>query len=89
MNGKLENFLGDSLGRTIVKLAVLSLIVGFAMAVFHFTPLDLWYSVRYFVEWIYHAGFEAFGDIMRYLVWGAMVVVPVFLLMRLLSAGRR
>ncbi|MEC9343499.1 MAG: DUF6460 domain-containing protein [Pseudomonadota bacterium] len=81
----LTRFLGDTPGRTIVKLAVLSLIVGIIMSALNFTPVELWYALRDFVWWIYDLGYEAFARIGIYFVWGAMVVVPVFLLMRLLN----
>ena len=88
-NGRLTRFLGDTPGRTIVKLAVLSLIVGIIMSALNFTPIDLWYALRDFFRWLYDLGYEAFERIGIYFVWGAMVVVPVFLLMRILSFGKR
>lgn len=88
-DGKLTRFLGDTPARTIVKLAVLSLIVGIIMSALNFTPVELWYALRDFVHWLYDLGYEAFARIGIYFVWGAMVVVPVFLLMRILNFGRR
>jgi hypothetical protein len=45
--------------------------------------------VRDFARWLYDLGYEAFGRIGIYFIYGAMVVVPVFFLMRLLSVGKR
>ncbi|MCG6857524.1 MAG: DUF6460 domain-containing protein [Salaquimonas sp.] len=87
--GRLTRFLGDTPGRTIVKLAVLSLIVGIIMSALNFTPIELWYALRDFFRWLYDLGYEAFARIGIYFVWGAMVVVPIFLLMRILNLGRR
>jgi len=85
----LTRFLGDTPGRTIVKLAVLSLIVGIVMSALNFTPIELWYALRDFAHWLYDLGYEAFARIGIYFVWGAMVVVPIFLLMRVLNLGKR
>ena len=87
--GSLTRFLGDTPIRTIVKLAVLSLIVGIIMSALNFTPIELWWALRDFARWVYDLGYEAFARIGIYFVWGAMVVVPIFLLMRILNFGRR
>jgi hypothetical protein len=89
MADRVNNFLGDTPLRTAVKLAVVSLVVGVIMASLNFTPLDVWYALRDFVRWLYGLGYEAFERLGIYFIYGAMVVVPVFLVMRLLSAGRR
>jgi len=89
MSDRINQFLGDSPSRTLVKLAVMSLIVGIVMSALHFTPIDVWYAVRDFVRWLYDLGFEAFERIGIYFVYGAMIVVPVFVIMRLLAAGKR
>jgi hypothetical protein len=89
MADRVTNFLGDTPLRTAVKLAVISLVVGVIMASLNFTPLDVWYAVRDFAYWLYDLGYEAFGRLGIYFLYGAMVVVPVFIVMRILSAGRR
>jgi hypothetical protein len=89
MADKVNQFLGDTPLRTAVKLAILSVIVGIIMAALNYTPIDLWYALRDFVRWLYDLGYEAFGRLGMYFVYGAMVVLPVFLLSRLLSSRRR
>jgi hypothetical protein len=89
MTDRVTQFLGDTPTRTLVKLVIMSVVVGVIMAALNFTPLDVWLMFRDFVRWVYEVGYEAFGRIGVYFVWGAMVVVPVFLLMRLLSIGKR
>jgi len=82
MSDKVTQFLGDTPGRTAVKLIVISLVVGIIMSATGFTPLDVWYAFTNFIERLYNLGFEAFGRFGEYLIYGAMVVVPIFLLMR-------
>ena len=84
MSDRVNRFLGDTPGRTVVKLAVISLVVGIIMSALNFTPIEVWYAVRDFVQRLYDLGFEAFWRVARYFVWGAMIVVPVFFLLRLL-----
>ena len=89
MTDRVTNFLGDTPLRTAVKLAVISLVVGVIVASLNFTPMDVWIAVRDFAYWLYDLGYEAFGRLGIYFLYGAMVVVPVFIVMRILSAGRR
>ncbi len=83
MTDKVTSFLGDTPGRTLVKLAVISLVVGIIMSATGFTPMDVWYAFTNFLERLYNLGFAAFGRFGEYLLYGAMVVITIFILMRL------
>lgn len=83
-----NRFLGDTPGRVIVKLLVVSVIVGFVMAVFGWTPYGILYTIRDFVLDLWHSGFAALGRVGDYLLLGAAVVVPAFIILRLLSYRR-
>lgn len=85
MSGKITQFLGDTPSRTLVKLAVISFVVGIIMSSLNFTPVEVWYAIRDFFVRIYDLGFEAFGRIGKYFIYGAMVVIPIFILMRILK----
>lgn len=85
MSDKVTQFLGDTPGRTAVKLVVISLVVGIIMSATGFTPIDVWYAFTDFLERLWELGFAAFGRFGEYLVYGAMVVVPIFLIMRFLK----
>lgn len=84
-SGPVTRFLGDTPARTVVKLAILSLVVGIVMSALNLTPILLWYNIQDLVRWLYDLGYEAFARIGIYFVYGAMVVVPLFLLMRLMN----
>lgn len=83
-----NRFLGDSPLRVLVKLLVVSIIVGFVMAVFGWTPYGILYTVRDFVFDLWHSGFAALGRVGDYLLLGAAVVIPVFIILRVLSYRR-
>lgn len=89
MRRPVTRFLGDTPVRTIVKLAVVSFVVGIIMSAIQFTPLDVWYAVTDFFRWLYQLGFEAFARVGIYFVYGAMVVVPIFIIMRLMAVTKR
>ncbi|WP_434712011.1 DUF6460 domain-containing protein [Rhizobium sp. YTUHZ045] len=88
MSDQVNRFLGDSLGRTLIKLVVVSLIVGFVMTVFGLTPWNIIYGFRDFVLDLWHRGFSALGRVGDYLLLGATIVIPIFIILRLFSFNR-
>ena len=84
----IERFLGDSPLRVLLKLLVLSFIVGIVMAAFDWTPWDIYHGARDFVLRIWNMGFAALGRFGEYILIGAGVVVPVFIILRILSYRR-
>ena len=88
MNNRLDEFLGDSVLRTIVKLAIISFVVGVILSVLNITPFEVWDAIKRFVINLYELGFDALSSIALYFVYGALVVVPIFLLLRLMKVGR-
>ena len=85
----LTRFLGDSPLRVFVRLLVLSFVVGLVLAALNIHPFEVYDWVQRMVVRIYDMGFEAFERAFGYLVLGAMIVIPVFVVMRLLKIGRR
>lgn len=84
----INRFLGDTPLRAIIKLVVLSFLVGVVMNAFGWSPLDLFDGLRGFVLGIWDMGFAAVDRFFGYFLLGAAVVVPAFLVLRLLSYRR-
>ena len=81
-----SRFLGGSPGSVILRLIVMSLIVGAAMVFFNVTPRDLLEAFRQFV---WAGGIESLRTLLLYIAYGAVIVIPIFILVRLLKIGRR
>jgi hypothetical protein len=81
----MNRFLGDSPIRVLLKLIVVSFLVGLVMNAFGWSPLDVVYSIREFFLDIWNMGFSALNNFLGYLLLGAAVVVPAFILLRLAS----
>ena len=88
MSNEANRFLGDTPARTAIKLIVVSLVVGFAMTIFGIAPLDIIAGIRDFILDLWRTGFAALGRIGDYLLIGATVVIPVFIILRILSYRR-
>ncbi|MBP2562022.1 hypothetical protein J2T08_001913 [Neorhizobium galegae] len=83
-----NKFLGDTPGRTIIKLIVVCLLVGFVLAFFGFTPDNIGDTIRYWFLDLWYNGFRALGRVGNYLVLGAIIVIPIFIILRLISYRR-
>lgn len=84
----MNSFLGDTVTRTIIKLIVISVLVGMVMSVFGWTPVGIINGVAEFIGSIWQQGFAALGRFGDWLILGASVVIPVFIIMRLLNYRR-
>ncbi|MEM1377513.1 MAG: DUF6460 domain-containing protein [Pseudomonadota bacterium] len=81
----MNNLLGDTVGRTLIKLAVISVLVGMVMSVFGWTPLSIFNAMGEFFANLWAQGFAALGRFGDWLILGASVVIPVFIILRVLS----
>ncbi len=84
-----SRFLGGSPGRVLMQLLVLSFILGIVLNALGVSPFDIVNGLRSLALRIYDMGFGTVELIGRYILLGAVVVVPVWLLSRLLKFGRR
>jgi len=81
----MERFFGGNPALVLVRLAILSLIVGVVLAALGFSPFEIIDSLRRLVERIYDMGFAAVEKAFRYFLLGAVIVFPVWLVMRVLK----
>jgi hypothetical protein len=88
MGSTLERFFGGSPLGVLFKLLFLSLVIGAIMAGFGFTPTTLPSRLMAGVRSLLNVGLDGFRDLGRYILTGAIVVVPVWTVMRVM-AGRR
>ncbi len=82
-NSMLTQFIGGRPGAVIIKLAILSILLGVFLSFFHIDPFDFWNSFKNLFVRIYNMGFDAIEWIGRYLLLGAIIVVPIWFVGRL------
>ncbi len=88
MSDRFARLLGDSPARLLLRLVILSLVVGVVLAALGVEPYDIVASALRFIDRIWSMGFDAVDRVWRYFLLGAVVVVPVWLVLRLLNVGR-
>jgi hypothetical protein len=81
-------FTGGSPAMVALRLIVASFIVGVILAAFGFNPVSLVGEVMRAARRLFEFGFTDVRQLGRILLTGAMVVVPVWLVLRLLQAAR-
>jgi hypothetical protein len=80
-----NRFLGDSLWRVALKLLIASLLLGIVLATLGLSPRDIYRRLFDWVERLWSLGFDAVLQFADYIVLGAAIVVPLFLIIRLLK----
>jgi hypothetical protein len=83
-----STFLGGSVLGVLVRLLVLSLVVGIVLSTLGITPENFFYQINVLLRRIYDLGFGAIESVLGYVILGAMVVVPIWLISRLIKATR-
>ena len=77
-------FGGNPVG-VLIRLALLSIVVGIVLSALGISPTNLFYHLNILARRIYDLGFDTVEWVVQYLVLGAMVVVPIWLIARFLG----
>jgi hypothetical protein len=85
----LSRFLGGTPMSVAVRLILLSILVGVVLSAVGFDPWNIVESVRRLFLSIWNLGFDAINWVWRYFLLGAVIVVPIWLITRIMSAPKR
>jgi Family of unknown function (DUF6460) len=83
----LERFVGGSVLGTIIKLVVISIAVGLVLAWLNLTPWELLDNLRHSLERLFSRGFGMVRDLIGYFLLGAVIVIPIWIVLRLLKSA--
>ena len=83
----INRFLGGSPGSVLAKLIFLSLLVGAFMAFLGITPFGLIEGLYHWVASVFDLSLDTIVEIGRWVLYGAIIVIPLWLIARLF--GRR
>src|ERR1700730_8056021 len=81
----LNRFLGGSPGGVFMRLLFVSLIVGAFLMWLDVRPWDVFRGLQQLIDRIWGLGFDAIREIINYVLAGAVLVVPVWLVLRLMN----
>ena len=81
----MERIFGGSPVLVILKLVIASLIIGVVLNFFGFDPNSLYHALIQIGDWISSLGLDAVKKGLRYVILGALIVIPLWLLARFFS----
>jgi hypothetical protein len=87
-NGTTNRFFGGPPLSVLVRLILLSILVGVILSAIGLDPFDIWRSIERLVRSIWNMGWDALDWAWRYFLLGAVIVVPIWILVRLAKRGR-
>ncbi len=87
-NGTVNRFFGGSPLSVLVRLILLSILVGVILSAIGLDPFDIWRSIERLVRSIWNMGWDAVDWAWRYFLLGAVIVVPIWIVVRLAKQGR-
>jgi hypothetical protein len=80
-----RQFFGDSVAATVIRLVLLSIVVGIVFSALGITPFNIVERLQLLVRRIAELGFDAFHWALSYFLLGAIVVIPIWFIVRLLK----
>ena len=87
-NDAATRFFGGSPLGVIARLILVSILVGVVLSALGLDPFDIARSIERLFRSIWDLGFDAIRWVWRYLLLGAVIVVPIWLILRLVNAPR-
>ena len=85
----LSRFLGGTPLSVAVRLILLSVLVGVVLSAIGFDPWNIIESIRRLFLSIWNLGFDAINWVWRYFLLGAVIVIPVWLITRVMSTPKK
>lgn len=87
-NDVVNRFFGGSPLWVLARLVLLSVLVGVILAAVGLDPWNIVRSVERLVRGIWEMGFDAIETLWRYFLLGAVLVIPIWLVVRLIKTPR-
>ncbi len=83
-----SRFFGGSPLAVIGRLILVSILVGVVLSALGLDPFDIVRSLDRLIRSIWDMGFDAIRWLWRYLLLGAVIVIPIWLILRLINTPR-
>jgi hypothetical protein len=87
-NNAVSRFLGGSPLAVLARLVMLSILVGVILSVLGLDPWNILHSIERLIVAVWDMGFDAIRWVWRYFLLGAVIVVPIWLIMRLMQGPK-
>jgi hypothetical protein len=85
---KVARFFGGSPWAVLGRLILVSVLVGVILSALGLDPWNILDSMRLLIRRLWDMGFDAVRWLWRYFLLGAVIVIPIWLIIRLVNAPR-
>jgi Domain of unknown function (DUF6460) len=87
-NGTIAKVFGGSPLGVLFRLVLVSVLVGVVLSALGLDPWNIIQSVERLIRNIWNMGWDAVRYLWRYFLLGAVIVIPIWIIMRLVNAPR-
>ena len=87
-NDTMTKVFGGTPLAVLARLVLVSILVGVVLAALGLDPFDIVRSVERLIRHIWNMGFDALRWLWRYFLLGAVIVIPIWIIMRIVNAPR-
>ena len=84
----INRFFGGEPLSVFFRLVLLSILIGVVLSAFGLDPFNIVESILRIIRRIWEMGFDAIAWVWRYFLLGAVIVVPIWLILRAVNAPR-
>ena len=87
-NSAMTRIFGGSPLVVVGRLVLVSILVGVVLTALGLDPFDIARSIERLIRQMWNMGFDAIRWLWRYFLLGAVIVIPVWVIMRMINAPR-
>jgi hypothetical protein len=87
-NETMTKIFGGSPLAVLGRLVLVSILVGVILSALGLDPFDIVHSIERLIRSIWNMGFDAVRYVWRYFLLGAVIVIPIWIIVRLINAPR-
>ena len=87
-NDTASRIFGGSPLAVLARLVLVSVLVGVILSVLGLDPFDIVHSIERLIRSIWEMGFDAVHWLWRYFLLGAVIVIPIWIIVRIVNAPR-
>ena len=87
-NDGISRFFGGPPLSVLARLVLLSVLVGVVLSAIGLDPMNIMHSIERLIRNVWNMGFDAVRWLWRYFLLGAVIVIPIWIIMRLVNGPR-
>ncbi|MBN9050951.1 MAG: hypothetical protein J0H78_15965 [Rhizobiales bacterium] len=84
----ITRWIGGSPLAVIGRLILICVLVGVVLSALGLDPWNIWVSLQRLIESVWNMGFDAIRWLWGYFLLGAVIVIPIWIIMRIVNGPR-